>query len=134
MPASVNLFLVLNLGSEMLYVIDQRLRAQSIALDKSAQGRQAAFPFSPFQFIPPLINTFPPVFSAQRSLQRPAGQSIPGPADRDGVENGKAVNRSAIASPAGGHCLLLFDAPGSRVNGEAVGPDGRHLQVAAVCR
>ena len=38
MPPTVNLFLVLNLGSEMLYVIDQRLRAQSIALDKSAQG------------------------------------------------------------------------------------------------
>lgn len=39
MPSHVNLFLVLNLGSEMLYVIDQRLRAQSIALDKSAQGK-----------------------------------------------------------------------------------------------
>lgn len=40
MPSpNVNLFLVLNLGSEMLYVIDQRLRAQSIALDKSAQGK-----------------------------------------------------------------------------------------------
>lgn len=40
MAAKVNLFLVLNLGSEMLYVIDQRLRAQSIALDKSAQGEK----------------------------------------------------------------------------------------------
>lgn len=39
MLSNVNIFLVLNLGSEMLYVIDQRLRAQSIPLDKSARGR-----------------------------------------------------------------------------------------------
>ncbi|XP_001848323.2 protein OSCP1 [Culex quinquefasciatus] len=32
-----NLFILLNLGSEMLYVIDQRLKAQAIPLDKSAQ-------------------------------------------------------------------------------------------------
>ncbi|XP_058460519.1 protein OSCP1 [Malaya genurostris] len=32
-----NLFIVLNLGSEMIYVIDQRLKAQTIPLDKSAQ-------------------------------------------------------------------------------------------------
>ncbi|XP_058831761.1 protein OSCP1 isoform X1 [Topomyia yanbarensis] len=32
-----NLFIVLNLGCEMLYVIDQRLKAQTIPLDKSAQ-------------------------------------------------------------------------------------------------
>lgn len=31
-----NLFLTLNLGCEMIYVIDQRLNAQSVALDKSA--------------------------------------------------------------------------------------------------
>lgn len=31
-----NLFLVLNLGCEMIYVIDQRLNAQSVALDKAA--------------------------------------------------------------------------------------------------
>lgn len=33
-----NLFIILNLGCEMLYVIDQRLKAQAIPLDKSAQG------------------------------------------------------------------------------------------------
>nr|XP_029712907.1 protein OSCP1-like [Aedes albopictus] len=32
-----NLFIILNLGCEMLYVIDQRLKAQAIPLDKSAQ-------------------------------------------------------------------------------------------------
>ncbi|XP_055533021.1 protein OSCP1 [Wyeomyia smithii] len=32
-----NLFIILNLGCEMLYVIDQRLKAQTIPLDKSAQ-------------------------------------------------------------------------------------------------
>lgn len=32
-----NLYLVLNLGCEMIYVIDQRLTAQSVSLDKSAQ-------------------------------------------------------------------------------------------------
>lgn len=35
-----NLFLVINLGCEMLYVIDQRLKAQRITVDKSAQGKQ----------------------------------------------------------------------------------------------
>lgn len=34
----VNLFLLVNLGCEMLYIIDQRLSAQNIAKDKSAQG------------------------------------------------------------------------------------------------
>lgn len=33
-----NLFLLINLGCEMLYIIDQRLSAQNIAKDKSAQG------------------------------------------------------------------------------------------------
>jgi hypothetical protein len=33
-----NLFLLTNLGCEMLYIIDQRLTAQNIAKDKSAQG------------------------------------------------------------------------------------------------
>ncbi|XP_050091696.1 protein OSCP1 [Anopheles aquasalis] len=32
-----NLLIILNLGCEMLYVIDQRLKAQAIPLDKSAQ-------------------------------------------------------------------------------------------------
>lgn len=34
-----NILIILNLGCEMLYVIDQRLKAQSIPLDKSAQGK-----------------------------------------------------------------------------------------------
>lgn len=34
-----NLFLLVNLGCEMLYIIDQRLMAQNIAKDKSAQGK-----------------------------------------------------------------------------------------------
>lgn len=34
-----NVFLLVNLGCEMLYVIDQRLKAQNIAEDKSVQGR-----------------------------------------------------------------------------------------------
>lgn len=33
-----NLFLLINLGCEMIYIIDQRLTAQDIAKDKSAQG------------------------------------------------------------------------------------------------
>lgn len=33
-----NIFLILNLGCEMLYVIDQRLQAQSVGLEKSTQG------------------------------------------------------------------------------------------------
>lgn len=33
-----NVFLIINLGCEMLYVIDQRLKAQNIILTKSAQG------------------------------------------------------------------------------------------------
>lgn len=33
-----NIFLVLNLGCEMMYVIDQRLKAQRITVEKSAQG------------------------------------------------------------------------------------------------
>lgn len=42
-----NLFIILNLGCEMLYVIDQRLKAQAIPLDKSAQGTLVSvwFPF-----------------------------------------------------------------------------------------
>ena len=35
---SLNSLLVINLGCEMLYIIDQRLTAQTIAKDKSAQG------------------------------------------------------------------------------------------------
>ncbi|XP_053679047.1 uncharacterized protein LOC128729599 [Anopheles nili] len=35
--AVTNILIILNLGCEMLYVIDQRLKAQSIPLDKSAQ-------------------------------------------------------------------------------------------------
>lgn len=35
----VNLFLLMNLGCEMLYIIDQRLSAQNIAKDKAALGR-----------------------------------------------------------------------------------------------
>lgn len=33
-----NPFLIINLGCEMLYVIDQRLKAQCITLEKSTQG------------------------------------------------------------------------------------------------
>lgn len=33
-----NLFLLVNLGCEMLYIIEQRLTAQNIAKDKAAQG------------------------------------------------------------------------------------------------
>lgn len=33
-----NLLLLINLGCEMLFIIDQRLMAQNIAKDKSAQG------------------------------------------------------------------------------------------------
>lgn len=36
--ARSNVFIILNLGCEMIYVIDQRLRAQCVAMDKSAQG------------------------------------------------------------------------------------------------
>lgn len=39
MPPRTNIFLIINLGCEMLYVIDQRLKAQSITLEKSAQGK-----------------------------------------------------------------------------------------------
>lgn len=39
MPKQTNVFLIINLGCEMLYVIDQRLKAQCITLDKSAQGK-----------------------------------------------------------------------------------------------
>lgn len=35
-----NIFLVINLGCEMLYVIDQRLKAQRITVEKSAQGKR----------------------------------------------------------------------------------------------
>lgn len=35
-----NIFLVINLGCEMLYVIDQRLKAQRITVEKSAQGKK----------------------------------------------------------------------------------------------
>lgn len=35
-----NVFLVINLGCEMLYVIDQRLKAQCVNLEKSAQGKE----------------------------------------------------------------------------------------------
>lgn len=33
-----NPFIIFNLGCEMLYVIDQRLKAQCITLEKSTQG------------------------------------------------------------------------------------------------
>ena len=33
-----NVFIMVNLGCEMLFVIDQRLKAQQIALEKSIQG------------------------------------------------------------------------------------------------
>lgn len=35
-----NIFLLVNLGCEMLYIIDQRLIAQEIAKDKSALGKK----------------------------------------------------------------------------------------------
>lgn len=38
MPRFTNAFLVINLGCEMLYVIDQRLKAQCITVEKSGQG------------------------------------------------------------------------------------------------
>ena len=31
-------FLFINLGGEMVYILDQRLRAQNIAIDKSQKG------------------------------------------------------------------------------------------------
>lgn len=37
--AKVNSWLLINLGCEMLYIIDQRLNAQSIEKDKAAQGK-----------------------------------------------------------------------------------------------
>lgn len=40
-----NLLLLINLGCEMLYIIDQRLQAQRVAKDKSAQGRRRKFYF-----------------------------------------------------------------------------------------
>lgn len=42
--SDINVFIVVNLGCEMLYVIDQRLRAQGITLDKSVQGKYTNFP------------------------------------------------------------------------------------------
>lgn len=36
--AKVNSWLLVNLGCEMLYIIDQRLIAQNIDKDKAAQG------------------------------------------------------------------------------------------------
>lgn len=39
----VNLFLLMNLGCEMLYIIDQRLNAQNIAKDKAALGKNIEF-------------------------------------------------------------------------------------------
>lgn len=41
MPGHTNVFLVINLGCEMLYVIDQRLKAQCITVEKSAQGESS---------------------------------------------------------------------------------------------
>lgn len=38
MTRGANVFLIVNLGCEMMYVIDQRLKAQSITVEKSAQG------------------------------------------------------------------------------------------------
>lgn len=34
-----NVFILVNLGCEMLYVIDQRLKAQQIPVNKSKQGK-----------------------------------------------------------------------------------------------
>lgn len=38
-----NVFIIVNLGCEMLFVIDQRLQAQKIAKEKSIQGRKCIF-------------------------------------------------------------------------------------------
>lgn len=38
-----NLFLLVNLGCEMLYIVDQRLTAQEIGKDKAAQGKLKIF-------------------------------------------------------------------------------------------
>jgi len=38
--------LYLNLGGEMMYIIDQRLIAQKIAPDKSSKGKQFYYPTS----------------------------------------------------------------------------------------
>jgi hypothetical protein len=38
MATKVNAWLLVNLGCEMLYIIDQRLSAQKIEKDKAAQG------------------------------------------------------------------------------------------------
>ena len=43
MPRRANIFLIINLGCEMLYVIDQRLKAQCITVEKSAQGFYSIF-------------------------------------------------------------------------------------------
>lgn len=40
MSQFVTPFLVLNLGSEMVFVVAQRLQAQNIPPDKSATGKQ----------------------------------------------------------------------------------------------
>lgn len=50
--AKVNSWLLVNLGCEMLYIIDQRLMAQYIDKDKSAQGMHVNFFYSQFR---PLI-------------------------------------------------------------------------------
>lgn len=39
MSRRTNVFLIINLGCEMMYVIDQRLKAQCISVEKSAQGK-----------------------------------------------------------------------------------------------
>jgi hypothetical protein len=44
--ALCNLFLLVNLGCEMLYIIEQRLMAQNIPKDKSALGELAKFYFA----------------------------------------------------------------------------------------
>lgn len=41
--AKVNAWLLINLGCEMIYIIDQRLSAQNIDKDKAAQGDWAIF-------------------------------------------------------------------------------------------
>lgn len=49
--AKVNAWLLINLGCEMLYIVDQRLTAQNIEKDKAAKGEKRMKKFK--------INKFP---------------------------------------------------------------------------
>lgn len=51
-----NSFLIINLGCEMLYVIDQRLKAQCITLEKSTQGKSQVFSSLSFNLIYIFLN------------------------------------------------------------------------------